>query len=220
MTADGGSVTGDAGDQEMNETRVMTLNNVTPAARAVYRVLVGELLTSGAVADAQALAWQTGLGVDEIPDALAELSSADWIGRATGGQIVAIYPFSPAATAIIVQFDGLERYAMCAVDALGVAPMLDQPVQIRAQCPTCLAAIQIAARPDRIALRHPPSTIVIRRRSSGPAHLNRCSATRFACSPEHAQSWIDTNGGPDDVLQSLEVSFREARELFGHRATA
>jgi hypothetical protein len=108
---------------------------------------------------------------------------------------------------------------MCAVDALGIAPMLGQPVQVRAECPTCRAHIQIAVRPDRIALRHPASTVVIRRRASGPAHLNRCSATRFACSPDHAQAWIDGQGGPDDVIRSLEASYREAISLFVPRAT-
>jgi hypothetical protein len=209
-------MTGEASDYELNGTRMA--EDVSPVAKAVYRVLVGELLSSGTVADQKTLAWQSSLGIDEIPDALAELSRADWIGRITGGEVVAIYPFSPAPTPIVVQIDGLERYAMCAVDALGVAPMLGQPVQIRTACPVCDAPIQIAVRPDRIALRHPPSTIVIRRRSTGPAHLNRCSATRFACSPEHAQAWIDANGGPDDVLRSLEASFREAIALFGNRA--
>ena len=192
---------------------------VSPAARVVYRVLVGELLTNGQIATPQAIAWQSGLAIEEIPDAPAELSSADWIGRVTGGEIVAIYPFSPTPTPIVVQIDRTERYAMCAVDALGIAPMLGQPVQIRANCPTCQAAIQIAVRPDRIALRHPPSTVVIRRRSTGPAHMNRCAATRFACSPDHAQAWIDAHGGPDDVLRSLEAAFREGAELFVPRAT-
>lgn len=216
----GGTVTIDASGYEMSELGTLRSNDVSPVARAVYRVLVGELLTSGAVADPQALAWQSGLDIQEIADALAELSMADWIGRITGGQIIAIYPFSPTPTSTVVAFEGLERYAMCAVDALGVAPLLGQPVQIRAQCPTCQTAIQIAVRPGRIALRHPPSAIVIRRRSPGPAHLNRCAATRFACSPDHAQAWIDANGGPDDVLLSLEAAFREAHDLFSDRASS
>ena len=47
----------------------------------------------------------------------------------TGGER-AFYPFSGHPTPHRVRFDGREVYAMCAIDALGVAPMLHRPIEV------------------------------------------------------------------------------------------
>jgi hypothetical protein len=45
-------------------------------------------------------------------------------------------PFSGVPTAHRVGFpDGQEEFAMCAIDALGIAPMLDQPIEIMSRDP-------------------------------------------------------------------------------------
>ena len=48
--------------------------------------------------------------------------AGDWAGRDQAGVIVALYPFSTVPTPVRVRLDGAERYAMCAIDALGIAP--------------------------------------------------------------------------------------------------
>src|SRR5207245_11476429 len=58
-----------------------------------------------------------------VHDALAALDDDDLI-RIRDGQVDIAYPFSASATPFVVRLPGGEaRYACCAVDALGIAPM-------------------------------------------------------------------------------------------------
>ena len=43
--------------------------------------------------------------------------------------------------------DGKERYACCATDALGIAPMIGQAVEVRSGCHHCNAALTFSATP-------------------------------------------------------------------------
>ena len=151
--------------------------------------------------------------------ALRELQAADWLGFDANGTIVAPYPFALEETGVAVRLDGENVWhpVMCAVDALGIAPMLGQVVHIRSHCRQTGQPISISVRPTGIRRRRPASSVVIRRRTAGPAHTNRCDATHFAAAPHLAQAWIDANGTADDVIQSLEAAFIEARAIFGHR---
>lgn len=188
---------------------------VSPPAHRLYRALIDGLLLTGELPGPDEIVWATELPPDEIDAAGAELLEGDWIGVDLRGSIVALYPFSPRPTPTRVRIDGEERYAMCATDALGVAPMLHQDVAIVSVCPVCDSTIRLTVRPGQIALRHPASTVIIRRRTRGPAHRQRCGVTRLACSPDHARDWIEANGGVDDVIVSLESAFIEARAIFG-----
>ncbi len=64
-------------------------------------------------------------------------------------QVVVAYPFSALPTPFVVRLvAGPERYACCAIDALGIAPMLGQPVHVRSECHHCRTPLEFAARPD------------------------------------------------------------------------
>ena len=189
---------------------------VTPDATTVFRALIDAVLDSGIVPDLAALSQVTAMPPERIGEALDELASADWIARDDDGRISAVYPFAISTTGVDVTVGDQRRPVMCAIDALGVAPLLDRRVAIRAACVQCDTTIQIGMQPGGIASRRPRSVVVIRRRASGPAHAMRCAATRFACSPAHADAWLARHGGSDDVIQSLEVAAIEAREIFGH----
>lgn len=67
-------------------------------------------------------------------DAVKRLNDHDLI-RVREGRIDLAYPFTASPTPFVVRLpDGRERYACCATDALGFAPMIGQPVTIRARC--------------------------------------------------------------------------------------
>jgi Alkylmercury lyase len=58
------------------------------------------------------------------------------------------YPFSAFPTPFVVQLaDGQERYACCAIDALGIAPMLAQRVRIRSRCHHCGEPLELGVAP-------------------------------------------------------------------------
>jgi hypothetical protein len=63
--------------------------------------------------------------------------------------VVLAYPWSATPTAFAaVLGDGRVRWACCAIDALGVAPMLGRPVTVRAGCHHCDERFELAVTPD------------------------------------------------------------------------
>lgn len=59
------------------------------------------------------------------------------------------YPFSGVPTPFLVRLeDGRERYACCAIDALGMAPMMGQRIEIRSRCHHCGAPLALSATPE------------------------------------------------------------------------
>src|SRR5258708_660566 len=69
-----------------------------------------------------------------IREDLAKLDADDLI-QIRDGLVEVSYPCSAFPTAFMVELgDGQERYACCAIDALGIAPMLGQRVRIRSRC--------------------------------------------------------------------------------------
>lgn len=84
-----------------------------------------------------------------VHDALAALDDDDLI-RIRDGQVDIAYPFSASATPFVVRLPGGEaRYACCAVDALGIAPMAGIRVEIRSRCHHCTALLELSVDPDR-----------------------------------------------------------------------
>ncbi|MGH7320831.1 MAG: organomercurial lyase [Candidatus Rokuibacteriota bacterium] len=83
-----------------------------------------------------------------VRDGLARLDDEDLILLEDGAVRLA-YPFSGDPTAFtIVLPDGRARCVCCAVDALGIAPMLGQPIDIRAHCHHCGGPIGFPVDPE------------------------------------------------------------------------
>lgn len=85
--------------------------------------------------------------IEATYDALAALDNEDII-RVRAGHIDVAYPFSAVVTPFLVRLsDGRERYACCATDALGMAPMVGEPIEIRSACHQSGAPLQFSATP-------------------------------------------------------------------------
>ena len=84
---------------------------------------------------------------DAVWETLITLDEEDLI-QVREGQVNMAYPFSAVPTPFVVRLaDGRERYACCAIDALGIAPMLGQRVHIRSQCHHCKAPLKFSVGP-------------------------------------------------------------------------
>lgn len=84
-----------------------------------------------------------------VHEALAKLDEEDLL-RIEAGRIDLAYPFSASPTHFQVdvgQGRG-ERYVCCAIDALGIAPMLGRRVRIRSQCHHCGGPMQLSVDPS------------------------------------------------------------------------
>src|SRR5881296_2406508 len=85
---------------------------------------------------------------EAIHQALAALDNDDLI-RIRDGQIDIAYPFSASPTPFVVRLPGgEERYACCAMDALGIAPMVGQRIELRSRCHHCGTPLEFSAAPE------------------------------------------------------------------------
>jgi hypothetical protein len=86
--------------------------------------------------------------IDESSQALVALDDEDLI-RIRDGKVDVAYPFTASPTPFVVRLpDGQDRFACCAVDALGIAPMIGQPVEIRSRCHHCGAPLDLTSTPE------------------------------------------------------------------------
>jgi len=117
----------------------------TPVLRAVLRLFAdcGGPVSVAAVAAQFADAERKAIGT-----MLATLNADDLLVL-RGDTIELAYPFSTAPTPFVVRrADGRERYTCCAIDALGIAPMLNEDVEIRTRCHHCQAPLRFPVGPE------------------------------------------------------------------------
>jgi len=70
-------------------------------------------------------------------------------GETRGDTIELAYPFSTSSTPFVVRRrDGRERFTCCAIDALGIAPMLDEDVQVISICHHCSSPLRFDVTPE------------------------------------------------------------------------
>lgn len=102
----------------------------------------------GAVAVEDICAGLPGRDAEAIRADLTELHEKDLL-LLRDGRVELVYPFSAAKTAFtVVLGDGRERHACCAIDALGIAPMLGQAITIRSVCHHCGSPLTLTAGPQ------------------------------------------------------------------------
>ena len=85
---------------------------------------------------------------ETVRDGLARLDEEDLI-LVQDGVVRLAYPLSGDPTAFTVGLlDGRIRFTCCAIDALGMAPMLGQPVTVGSWCHHCAAPIRLRVDPE------------------------------------------------------------------------
>jgi hypothetical protein len=113
--------------------------------RTVLRAFVEH---GGPIAVDQVAAAFPGRAPEAVRDSLAELDAADLI-EVRDGRVATAYPFSTAPTPFLVRLaGGRQRQACCAIDALGLAPMLGQPVDVRSRCHHCGTPLEFSVTPE------------------------------------------------------------------------
>jgi hypothetical protein len=91
---------------------------------------------------------ETGAPTAATREALIALDAADLI-RIQNGRVDVAYPFTASPTLFVVRWrDGRERFACCAVDALGIAPMIGQTIDIRSRCHHCASPLELSSTPE------------------------------------------------------------------------
>ena len=102
-----------------------------PVLRAIWRAFVD---TGGPVSLEAVSRVLRELTVDVLRTRASALDGADLIGL-EGERVVLAYPFTAEPNDFeVILPGGRRRFACCAIDALGVAPMLGAPVTVRSRC--------------------------------------------------------------------------------------
>lgn len=117
----------------------------TPVMQAIYRAFLDR---GGPVPVDYVMAAVPGMSRDAVASRLVALDEDDLI-QITDGRVEVAYPFAGRPTPFVVRpAAGGERYACCAIDALGMAPMVGQRVEVGGQCHHCGTPLTFAATPD------------------------------------------------------------------------
>jgi Alkylmercury lyase len=88
------------------------------------------------------------VGPEATRRALVALDTDDLI-RIQNDTVDVAYPFTASSTPFVVRLhDGRERFACCAVDALGIAPMTGLSIEIRSRCHHCAEPLELGATPE------------------------------------------------------------------------
>jgi hypothetical protein len=182
--------------------------------RAVHQAVLRSFADTGAapgqdVLDEAASPFDSG-------QVLAELADGDFLGLDQDGRITAAYPFSGTTTPHTVQIaGGTVAYSMCAIDALGIADMLDAPVLIRSADPSTGDAISVSVD-GGTAVWEPGTAVLFAGRTAGacagPSATVCCGYMNFFTSHAAAAAWASAHpqitGGILSQAKALEVGQR------------
>jgi hypothetical protein len=211
------------------------IRDLSPTARAVHKAILRGFATAGKAPDAATLADVISAG-HEVGVLLRELHDRDVVRLDERGGIRAAYPFSATPTAHVVAVDGGPTvHAMCAVDALGVADMLNRDITITSTDPTSGDEITVSIHHGQASWR--PETVVVFTGSDPtaeagggdgcppdgagpgcavPAADRCCGVMNFFTSPDGADAWLAAHPRVSGVVLTKEQALRLGVDIFGH----
>jgi hypothetical protein len=186
--------------------------------RELYSWILNTFATDGRPDSAELCTAASRLGLD-TEHALARLAREDLVHRDADGTITVAYPFSGRPTVHRVRFPGgHEVDAMCAIDALGIAPMFGRPIEIESRDPVSGDEVRAHVAPDGAAEWSPESAVVLvgAIRSQGDdARGGCCPVLNFFVSTANADRWLaehpHVHGNPISIREAAAAG----RAIFG-----
>jgi hypothetical protein len=191
-----------------------------PAERTVYHWILRRF-ADGARPDREALATESARRGVPLAALLATFAREDLVHIDETGSVVVAYPFSGRPTPHRVRFNGREAFAMCAIDALGIAPMLDIEIEVASSDPIDGNAVRVALTPEGQATWEPPEAVVVAGRTcEGAAYQGCCQVLNFFASRANAERYLreraDVRGFPITIPEAVELG----RTIFGEALAA
>jgi hypothetical protein len=188
-----------------------------PLQKAVHRTILRAFAASGRPLALDDLDAATAGSGREAADVLAELHDLDAVRLGPDLRILAAYPFSAAPTRHRVRIaDRVEAYAMCAIDALGIAAMLGEDTRIDSVDVTTGHAISVAMSGNDTTW-DPANAVVFvgADPAGGPSADCCCDYLNFFADTTAARVWMAAHPQvPGQILTQAEAENLGAR-LFG-----
>lgn len=208
---------------------------VAPVAgglRAVHQRVLRAMADTGVAPQPAELARAAapyGVSAEQV---LAELHAADFLRLDAAGQIRAAYPFSAVPTPHRVQIvGGPQVFAMCAIDALGVAAMLGRDVHVTSTDPLdgCPVTVEVCATGQ--ARWTPASSVVFAGQQAacdscppaptpGSAAEVCCGYVNFFADPADAHAWAEDHPQVHGQVLDQAVALQLGVAIFGPLLTA
>lgn len=184
--------------------------------RAMQQALLVAMARSGRPPDPAALdtiAQESGRRATEL---LRELAAVDFV-TLEEGSLRAIYPFSTVASKHRVRIaGGPQVWAMCAVDALGIAPMLGRDVTLDTQDPLTGCAITVQVTSAGVAVSPSPCVVFLGGRvENGSAERVCCDVINLFGSAHSAARWAALHGEVRGKVVDLNEAAALGQDLFG-----
>jgi hypothetical protein len=190
---------------------------LSEAERELYFWILRRFSTDGrpSAEEVRTAAESLGIGHEE---ALETLAREDLVHRGVDGEISVAYPFSGRPTAHRVRFSGgHEVDAMCAIDALGVAPMFGEAIEIESRDPVTGEGIRAQVAPDGTAEWRPQSAVVVAGaiRNQDDARCGCCPVLNFFVSAASAERWLAEHAEVRGNVISMREAAAAGRAVFG-----
>jgi hypothetical protein len=185
--------------------------------REFYLWILRRFATSGRpdTVEIRRAAAERGLAPDS---ALQSLAREDLVHLDTTGEIAVAYPFSGRPTAHRVRFpSGHETHAMCAIDALGIAPMFAEPITVESRDPLTGEGIEVRVAQNGDADWSPPAAVVFAGAIEGEGNSchSCCPVLNFFASPASAERWLEGRSGVRGEAISIPDAILAGRAVFG-----
>jgi Alkylmercury lyase len=189
---------------------------LTDSERELYFWILRRFATSGRPNGAETREAAERLGLD-VERALETFAREDLVHLDWAGEITVAYPFSGHPTAHRVRFQaGHETYAMCAIDALGIARMFDEPIEIASRDPLTEEEIQVELEPDGMGSWQPEEAVVVCGASgSGESCRSCCPVLNFFASRENGERWLEARPDVRGQVISMPEAVAAGRSVFG-----
>jgi hypothetical protein len=194
---------------------------LTDAQRELYFWILRQFATAGRPSSGEVSAAAARLEID-ADRALETLAREDLIHRGADGEITVAYPFSGRPTAHRVRFPGgREVDAMCAIDALGIASMFGQAIEVESRDPVSGEEIRARVAPDGAAEWSPGSAVVVAGVLDRQSDSCRgcCPVLNFFVSPANAESWLAQHPEVRGDVISMPDAAAAGRAVFGEVLT-
>jgi hypothetical protein len=185
--------------------------------KRVLTFILREFAEKGSPPTAEDVMREFDMSLLDVIQIFSKLNEFDLI-YLDGKEIRGAYPFSRDPTAHEVSYEGGSVYAMCAIDALGIASMLKKDISISSFCDHCGKTIEIEIKDGKIAKKEPKETLIwVGMRYDERAATSVCTKMVFLASEKHLEEWKKEN--PDEKGTPLEVeeALYVGRGLFENR---
>lgn len=178
-------------------------------------VLAGFAATGAPPAAAELAAWARAHGVD-LRHALRELGDTELVFTDPGATAVTgAVPFAAGTSAHRVGIaGGPQAFANCAIDALGIAVMLDRDIDVASTDPHSGEPVTATSRAGQWSWQPPDAVVFVGSRGTGPITQCCCPVINFFTSAEHATAHQQRHNMAGVVLSMTQAAHAGAL-IFG-----